>query len=1097
MRKTMKVILLTLTFYCLSATAFSQSITLNISNITVKETIQTLKEKTGYSFVYEVNDIDTQRKISVKTTNKSIEDVVKQVLSGQNVEFEIIGKNVVIKKKAKPLSDITETNQQINLKKITGLVTDSKGDPIIGASIIIKETAKGTISDVNGKFLLDVPANATLKLTYIGFLSKEIAVNNKNEIKITLSEDSRLLEEVVVVGYGTLKKVNLTGSVSSVKFDKLSTKPSTNTASLLQGKMAGVTVQSFSPTPGNEDVRVSIRGQGSFNNNNPLILIDGVEGNLAQVPPGDIESVSVLKDAASASIYGVRAANGVVLVTTKRGTIGKPTVSVQLDYAIQDRVVKNELLDAPTWAKTWNLIGEELGKGPDFYYYPFEIEKMTDGSDPDHWANTDWMSQIYHVAPIKKAYVSIDGGTPNVKYLISTQYLDQEGLIITSSNKQINTRANIDVQISNKIRAGLDVTFVEKRINNGKIGPYDAFTIKPTMPIKYSNGQYAFADGAYLRTRQPSSNPNYNFNKGESYTDVYNITTRGYGEIDLAKNLMFRTTLSGGVSFYRGSSFGETWALYTAEGYLIASSDHNSLGNSMGIDKSLQNENTLTYSFDIKENHKVKLLAGHSIKNYRHDDFGASVKDFPNNQLHVLSAGLNEKNVNGYSVESSLQSFFGRANYAYADKYFLEANVRTDGSSRFPKSQRYGIFPAFSGAWILSNESFLKNLGPISLLKLRGSWGRLGNQEIGDYAFQTSLVTGTNYTVGNVAQPGVAVGSLTNPNIGWESTAMSNVGLDVNFFKNKLTLTADVFNKVTSDILMRLPVPFTSGFDQGPLQNIGAVQNKGIEVNLEYRDKIRDFNYSISGNFSKINNEITNFGGLEPSINGYTINTLGHPMNTFYGLIADGFFESDADAETQKQFGVYARSGDIKYKDLSGPNGVPDGKIDTRYDRTYLGNAFPEFTYSFNLACDWKGFDFSLFFQGVSGISTVNMMNTDVNELNRNFTKRVLDANTADYTTGSWPRWGNAGNNIFNGWSSFWIEDGSYLRLKNLELGYTLPTLLTHKMGLNSLRIYFSGSNLLTFTKVKDFDPEKPFTDSRDNSYPQSKIYSVGINLSL
>ncbi len=1075
---------------------YSQSarLSLNMNNKRLENVLEKIESESEFFFIYSKDQVNVEQKVDVNVENESISSILDKLLRGKDIAYTVYNRQIV-------LSNREVVSKMIAQQKVVvGVVTDEAGNPIPGVTVVIVGTTNGTITDVNGKYSLsNIPDGAVLRYSFIGMRTQEIVVGNQTTINVTMQMENIGLDEVVSIGYGSQKKANLTGSVSSVKFDKLSTRPAANTASLLQGEMAGVTVRSLSPAPGSEDVRITIRGLGSFNNNNPLVLIDGVEGNLALLSPSDIESVSVLKDAASASIYGVRAANGVILVTTKRGKTGAPTVSVQYNYGMQDRVLKLDLLDSPTWAETWNLIGEESGKGKDYYYYPDEIAKMRDGSDPDHWANTDWLKEVYRIAPMHKAYVSLSGGTKKVKYLISSQFLDQQGVIHEASNRQINTRANVDADVTDWFRAGLNMSFVNKHVNYTPVNQYDGVIhYKPTVPVRYSTtGKYGAADGSVFRNMNPAPNPDYSFDLNHNFSDGYTCTSRGYAEFDLAKNLTFKTTVSGTISFYRHELFISSWALYTPEDILLLKNDHNQAMNASGLDKAFQNENIFTYKFDLNENNKFKFLAGHSIKTYRHDDFSGSVKDFPNDEIYVLSAGVNDKDVTGYSVESSLQSFFGRLNYSLYDRYLLEANVRADGSSRFPKSSRYGVFPAFSGAWILSNESFMQNIGPVSVIKLRGSWGVLGNQEIGDYAFQSTLSTGADYTVGNVLMPGVSVSSLTNPNIGWETTTIANVGLDINFFKNKLALTVDAFNKTTKDILMRLPVPYTSGFEVGPLQNVGAVENKGFEVSLSFVDNVGEFNYSISGNISKIANKITDFGGLEPSISGHSINELGYPMNDFYGLIADGFFKDEADAQSQMQFGVYARPGDIKYKDISGPDGVPDGVIDTQYDRTHLGSPFPELTYSFNISFDWRGIDFSCFWQGVSDVTTFNSMNTDVLETNMNFTTRVLDVNTATYTDGSWPRWGNLANNLWNGWSSFWIEDGSYLRLKNLELGYTFPERIISDIGLKSVRLYFSGTNLLTFTKVVDFDPEKPTVDMRERSFPQTKVYSLGINLNF
>ena len=1096
-------ILILTCFLQVSARVNSQSVTLHVKNAPLQKVFQEIKKQTGYTFMYTATMLKEARKVSMDVKNSTLEDALTICFASQPFTYKIINQTVVVQ----PNEEVeVNTSSIVTLPalpppvEIHGRIVNKSGSPLQGVSVLVVGTKNGTTTNSDGRFTLTVSTNRNiiLEISSVGFQKKTVNVGNQIEINVTLEQDITGLSDVVVVGYGTQKKSDLTGSVSSINFKDLTSKPATNTASLLEGKIPGVTVQSFAPRPGGEDVHISIRGLGSFNNNNPLILIDGVEGDIGQIPASDIESVSVLKDASSAAIYGVRAANGVILVTTKHGTKGKPTVSVQMDYFLQDRVVKPDLLNAWDWAKTWNLIGEENLKGANYYYHEDEIAKMKDGSDPDHWANTDWSKAIYRVAPTKKAYISVSGGTDKLDYMFSNEYFDQDGIMYNTSNKRISTRANINAKVTKIFRTGLDLNFVKSHVINGMGNSvyYGAFEAKPTVPVKYSDGDWGFVDGAYSRNKQPSGNPAFNNSNFDGYSDNIIVNGKIFGELDLAKNLTFRSTFAESINTWVSSNFSPTWAMYTAEKVYINGSTHNSLSNSNSLNQFYQNENILKYSLNINENNRFNLLLGQSLKSTKFTQFSASVNDLPSDQIRVLGAGIDQQTVKGNIIESSLQSFFGRVDYSFANKYFIEATVRTDGSSRFARAHRYGTFPALSAAWILSNEKFINNIGFLSLLKLRGSWGKLGNQEIGDYTFMTRLSPDANYTVGGVTQSGVAVSALSNSEISWETTRMTNVGLDLGLFENRLSLTVDMFNKNTIGILMQLPVPSTSGFILGPLQNVGAVQNKGIELNLEYRNNIKQFNYAISANISKIKNKITDFGGLNPSISAYSINEKGYAMNTYYGLMANGFFKDSADAHSQKQFGVYARSGDIKYKDISGPKGAPDGVID-QYDRTYLGNSFPDFTYSFNFSCNWKGIDLTLFFQGNSGISTINQINTDVLEINRNFTKRVLDVNTATYTTGSWPRWGNLANNLYDGWSSYWIQNGSYLRLKNLEIGYTLPSYVTKKVGINSMRIYFSGANLLTFTRVKDFDPEKMWNDQLDSRYPQFKIYSFGFKLTF
>lgn len=992
---------------------------------------------------------------------------------------------------------------------ITGTVVDQQGEPLPGVTVVVKGTTQGTVTNVNGTYSIGVPSGeATLVFSFVGMRTAEEPVNGRTTINVTLQEQAIGVDEVVVVGYGTQKKANLTGAVSSVNFTELESRPASNTSTLLQGQMAGVQVSTFRNQPGEDDPEIRVRGVGTLNSgSNPLVIVDGIESSLSQIPASDIESVSVLKDAASAAIYGVRAANGVVLVTTKRGKGAKPVVNIRQNFSWQQALVKPDLVDSWDWAKIMNLDLTEQGQNP--LYTDAHIQAMKDGSQPDYWANTDWFDEMYSIAPMNTTYLSVSGSNETVRYMVSTEYLDQEGIMLGTGQERYNFRSNIDATITDKISAGMNLSGnkrdITETLNDASASGSDNdlnYSIRrfarPTVPVKYSNGDWGQVDGLYY---EPGSTVGSSRNVvelaqlGENINEIYNFQGKIFAEIEFIKNLKYRPSFSYVYNSNIRSRFSPTNKTYDAEGNMLSENVHNTLMNNNTTWKRYQVDNLLTYDY-ITGSHSVNVLLGQSAQMFRTDFFQAYVEDFPNNNIHELDGGINNKDVAGRASELSLDSYFGRVNYNYDDRYLVEFNYRYDGTSRFHPDQRWGGFPSFSLGWVPSNESFLADLGPISFLKLRGSWGQLGNQNIGGnyYPYTQNISTGQNYLWGESIAAGVAVTSLANANLTWETTTITDIGVDLNLFKNKVQIVADWFDKTSTDILIRLPIPATMGNVAAPFQNVGEVNNRGWELDVKYQDVFGNVRVFGGFNLAHVKNKVVDYGGLE-SISGNTITIEGEPIGSYYAYVAEGYYQTQEELENApQQFGRPLRLGDVKYKDISGPDGVPDGKITADYDREIIGNPFPDLQYSFNLGASYKGFDIYAFFQGIEGIYRYHWINTEANGQG-SFTKIALDYWTEDNPNAPTPRWGNLTNNTQ--YSTFWLKDASYLRLKNLEVGYTIPSDLTNKVSINKARIYFSGINLLTWTELDDYDPEKLTNDDRNRDYPKAKVYSVGINVTF
>lgn len=997
--------------------------------------------------------------------------------------------------------------------QITGRVTDSEGVPLPGVSVIIKSTTTGTVTDIDGNYVLDASKGNVVVFSFIGMESKEIVVGAEKIINVVLANASIGVDEVVVVGYGSQKKANLSGSVSSVNLDELENRPSPNTATMLQGQMSGVTVSSFSSQPGKDNPEIRIRGIGSLNaGSQPLVIVDGVESSFDQIPASDIQSISVLKDAASASIYGVRAANGVIVVTTKRGKSEKPKLNVRQNFAWQSALIKPDLVDSWEYAEIVNQELKELGEP--VLFTEEHIAKMKDGSDPDNWANTNWFDEMYRTAPMNSTYVSLSGAKEEVRYMFSSEYMDQKGIMMNTGMKRYNFRSNVDVNITEKVLLGLNLSGNKRDItetlnsasstgDNNDINYIIRRGANPTVPVRYSDGHWGHVNGLYYEPGSsviPIKNPVELANMGENITERSNFQGRLYAEVELLKNLKYKPSLS--YTYYSSllSKFSPTSATYDANGEIITKNIHNKLINNNSRTKKYIVENLLTYDWDLNEKNKFNFLLGQSAQEYRVDFFKASVEDFPNNNIHELDAGVNNKDVNGYARELSLDSYFARVNYNFDNRFLFEFNYRYDGTSRFSEDNRWGGFPSVSAGWIVSEESFLSDIDYLSFLKVRASWGQLGNQNIGSsqnwhyYPYSQTYQAGQDYLWGDYVAPGAAVTGLANKDLTWETTTITDIGVDLNLFRNSVQVVFDWFDKTSSDILVRKPnIPATLGNVAAPFENVGEVNNRGWEFALNYHGQIGQVKVNGGFNLSHVKNKVTDYGEIGKSIGNNRITMEGAPIGSYYAFVAEGYFKNQEEIDNHAtQPGSDLRPGDIKFKDISGPDGVPDGKISADYDRTIIGNPFPELTYSFKLGAGYKGFDINAFFQGVEGVDRYYWYN---NETAGSFTKSALDYWTEDNRNAEYPRWGNSVNN--RAYSSYWLKDASYLRLKNLEIGYSLPKSVLSKFKIENARLYMSGVNLFTWTKVNDYDPEQKANDDRNRDYPQSKVFSMGVNVTF
>lgn len=1000
------------------------------------------------------------------------------------------------------LSGATWAQTQSN---VNGLITDSSGEPLIGVSIQVKGTTHGTISDLDGKFMLLAKTGDILRISYVGYTPQEIKLTGNQQLRIIMEEDTKRLEEVVVVGYGTQKKVNLTGSVSSITADELANKPVMSTAQALAGLAPGLSVLQTSGRPGT-GATVKIRGTGTFSNagTDPLVLIDGLSGSIDDVDPNDIQSISFLKDAASASIYGNRSANGVILIETKKGVQGKTTISYSNSFGWQRPTELPDFLPSWEYAEYYNMAMHNMGRQDT--YLPEQIQKFRDGSDPDNYPNVNHLKWLLESGSgfQHQHNISIQGGNATTSYNLSVGYRNQEGMTARTSNERMTALFSMKSEIAKGLTLNLNINAYNNKYNapNGEPQSIDGmigYTVRqgPIYAGKKTDGSFGYQDNYSPEAWLASESFIQNINRNISASGQLKWDTPVEGLSLIGK---------AGVNYWTKYDKAYRADTYFDETKTVGPATLNvwTANNTYTTFEALA-----TYEKQIK-NHSFKLLAGTSVEQSANRGLEGYRNTFPNNYLYELGSGDKSTATNNSSLEEyALLSFFGRINYSFKDRYLLEANLRYDGSSRFADGHRWGLFPSVSAGWRVSEEDFWKNSGLSNVfdnLKLRASYGVLGNQNIGVYPYQQTYNLGHDYPFGNPAalQSGAYMSVYNNPEITWEKTAITDIGLDFSLFNGAFSGTVDYFYKYTSDILAPVEVSSIMGRSVGQ-SNVGAVSNKGIEVNLTYNGRIgNSFRFSIAPNFTWVKNAVEKLAnGATEEINNNRI--VGQPIGIIYGYETDGLFvdQAEIDAAPEQLVGKSSLNpGYVKYKDISGPDGVPDGKVDAQYDRTVLGSTTPKFYYGLNLSASYKGFDFSALLQGLGGHKRLIGSYMAYAFYNGGQIQRWQADNCwTEATPDKWaeyPRLETLNMNNTNlQTSDYWIRNASFLRLKNVQIGYTLPKVWTKKIGLENVRVYISGQNLCSFNSFyKGWDPENEIgTGDSPSYYPINSIYSFGFNL--
>ncbi len=925
-----------------------------------------------------------------------------------------------------------------------------------------------------------------------------MAVGNQNSVDIVLATDVQGLEEVVVVGYGTQKKVNLTGSVSSVSADQLEKRAATKSSLVLQGQMSGIQVRQGGGNPASNGASVVVRGNGTFSGagNNPLVLVDGIEASLDLVDPNDIQSVSVLKDAASAAIFGSKAANGVILVETKKGIIGKPVFTYNSYVGKSEATMMPEMINSWEYAEVINQVFADAGAAK--RYSDADIEKFKSGTDPVNFPNFDHIGNLFNSGNgiSTRHDIGVRGGSDQTQYMFSLGYYNENGIITKNDANRYNIRVNLDSRLNSKLKFSLKMAGNLNKnrqpsgIGGGGVGNIVAGAMRNanSIPGRMPDGFYGRNETLHPEADLESAS--FLQNRGT------NFYTNGSVIWDIFKDLR----ITGQV--------GHTYGLGQSKAYTAKYAITPTYGNTLNRLSENWSENTaLTLQTIAEYNKKVKnhtfyLLGGVSGQSFDSKGIGAFRDAFPNNSIYEINAGSTARGTqSGSASRNTLQSYFGRFNYNFRDKYLFEANARYDGSSRFPKDSRWGLFPSFSAAWRVSQESFFKDaISFLSDLKFRASWGQLGNQSIGNYPYQDLLSLSPVYPFGSALSAGAAVTTIANKDITWETTTINNVGVDLGLFNDKLSVSADYFVKTTEDILYNVSVSSMLGATPS-LTNAGSVENRGWDFNLSHKNTIGDFYYGASAIFSLVKNKVTKLSKINQDIARGLF--VGYPIGSTYGFKSDGLFGSNADVigYATQPFADQAQGGGIKYLDISGPNGVPDGVVNATYDRTIIGNPLPTSTYALTLNGGLKNFDFNLMLQGEGGrndqvtlgqffFPLENNSNVQRDAYENRWTAANPDPNAA------YPKLRNIASGFFNSNRvDFWYRDATFLRLKNAQIGYTIPKAVLNRTGMSSLRLYVSGENLFTLSDFYEgWDPEMQ-TGGAAWYYPLSKMYVAGINL--
>lgn len=1088
-------LLMVCVFCSYAGNAHSQNakVSIRMNNVKLDKILNEIENQTDYLFIYN-NQVDINKITSVKVKNEAVAQVLDRILSGTGINYELEGTHIILTTEA-----IKDLHAQQQAKTVTGTVTDVSGEPIIGANIRIKGTTTGTITDIDGNFSIKAEPQSVIEVSYIGYLTQETVINNQKSIRFLLKEDTKTLDEVVVIGYGVQKKADLTGSVANINTEKLNTQSNANIGQALQGKTAGVDIVSQGGAPGS-GTRIMVRGIGTLNNASPLYIVDGMYMNsIDHINPNDIASIDVLKDASSAAIYGSRAANGVIIVTTKEGsnTEGKPIIDLSVNLGISTASKFLDMLDAKGWAEVTTIARQAIGKPA--------LDMATDlANKPDN----DWQDIMFRPALMQNYNLSVKGGGKYSTYYTGLGYFNQDGIVKGTNYQRYNIQSKNDYK-RGIFSAGtnLIISFshdkpLHQELRGGMIG-----TILQSVPTleKYDDtreGGYGGTYGDVVNIPHPLAIIDDNIM--DRYNENVKIFANLYAQIELFKGLKYKLNLTPDFSFERYKNYLNKYD------FGLATNSITQLTERQRRRRNILVENLLTFDRTFGE-HKISALAGYTYQDSRFRHIQAYGEGLPQGLEEIDAATTNRSN-EGNSWRSVLTSILGRVFYSYQNKYLFTATIRRDGSSKFGKNNRYGYFPSFSLGWNVAEEKFMENVHWLDQLKLRGGYGVLGNQEIDNYQYSSTITTGINYPDGNGGLlQGAFPKNFANPDIKWEETAMTNVGIDFMAFNNRLSLTADYYVKNTKDILLTVPIPISSGGANDPIRNAGKIRNNGFEFNLGWMDQPNpDISYGINliGSFNK--NKVIAMGSESGSIKGGSTNQnittsetkAGYPIGGYWLISTAGYFNSqeevDAYAKDGKKIQPAAEPGDIKFVDANNDGVINDD------DRVFQGSPFPDFTFALNGNMRYKNFDLSIGLQGVLGNKIYNATRQTLEDVTKgsNFLASCLDYWTPENKNASHPRltWDDPNRNT-RAESDRYLENGSYLRLRSVQLGYTFPQ-TWFKGAIQHARVYINAENLFTITSYSGYSPDVNADNANyrgfDNFiYPTNRTFMLGLNVTF
>ena len=1117
----------------MASEAYSQTtkMTLQLEDVAVKQVLDQIEEKSEFFFLYNSKLVDVNRKVSVDAKDERIDEILNNLFQKTGVVYTVVDRQIVLTNKADQAGFISQSSQQG--KKVTGKVTDQTGASLPGVSVVVKGTTTGVITDNSGIYALsNIPENAILQFSFVGMKMQEILVGNQTTVTVVLADETIGLEEVVAIGYGTIKRSSVTAAITSIAAKDIKDMPTSNAATALQGKLPGVIVQQTSGSPGSTP-SIKVRGFGSISaGTNPLIVVDGniVSSTVfSTLTASEIENIDVLKDASSTAIYGSRGSNGVIMVTTKRGKSGKTLINFDVYTGFQQVTKKVDVLNSRQYAdfakEAFNnaylerVSGAKATDPNSIRPQPSERMRYPQGDfyswynfdDPAKVASlpyTDFQEEIFRNAPIHNYQLTSSGGNDKIRFLISGGYLNQDGIVEKSTLNRYTFRTNIDLNVTSKFRVGLDINpsyRVQDNVNtdghwanNGVITA--ALSALPMAPVYNADGsQWSSQQELAAPYGLPGiTNPIANIRENNDETKMLSLLGNAYAEYDFLKSFKYR--MSGNMAF--NDNRRNTYRTSRMPLNQLLPPNQAIGGANSSMDISYLFNQTLSFNHSINEVHNFNALLGMEATKYYYENSSAGAISFPNDVVQTLNYGTVNSG-SSFKTENSVVSYFGRVNYDYMGKYLLNASVRRDGSSLFGPDNRWGTFPAASIAWRATKEAFMENYKFISETKIRASYGLAGNNAFNNNYPYVGLLRPDNYVLGNQLANGLGASSLGNPLLGWEKSRQTDLGVDLGFFNSRIYFIADYYHRLTTDLLLNVNVPTLSGFSS-TVKNIGKMENKGWEFSLSTRNLTGQFTWNTNVNVSFNRNKVIALGPtgdriLSSSGVGDThVTMIGEPIGSFFGYKQLGVYKDQADLDSYPHF-IDSKPGDVKYEDVNG-----DKKLDAT-DRTVIGNNQPKFIYGFTNTFGYKGFELNVVFNGVQGGKILNLSRRFFDNLEgtaNNLTTVLNRWHSPDQPgNGIEPRANSRSTGQNNAISSRWVEDGSFLRIQNITLGYKIPQMLLEKVKIQSARIYLSAQNPVTWSKYLGYNPEVSgyegaLTGGVDyGSYPLANTFIIGLNL--